>query len=123
MILQDAPVITVFSSGIFQGLYFHKSIGISCCKPRKVQQLFDYQIAKNNIEILNMLNVKYIIQKIKRVRIFPLLIQMPTVMRGLSMMLLVNKANDEMKLLDKIDTKRAAILMFTCMATSSKCTS
>jgi hypothetical protein len=24
--------------------------------------IFDYQIAKNNMEILNMLNVKYIIQ-------------------------------------------------------------
>jgi hypothetical protein len=43
--------------------YFHKSIGgYHAAKPRKVQQLFDYQIAKNNMEILNMLNVKYIIQ-------------------------------------------------------------
>jgi hypothetical protein len=32
--------------------YFHKSIGgYHAAKPRKVQQLFDYQIAKNNMEI------------------------------------------------------------------------
>ena len=27
-----------------------------------MQQLFDYQIAKNNVRVLNMLNVKYVIQ-------------------------------------------------------------
>jgi hypothetical protein len=45
--------------------------------PRKVQQLFDYQIAKNNMEILNMLNVKYIIQTNKGKRI-PTINQMLT---------------------------------------------
>jgi hypothetical protein len=44
--------------------YFHKSIGgYSAVRPRKMQELFDYQIAKNNKEILDMLNVKYIIQQ------------------------------------------------------------
>lgn len=43
--------------------YFHHSIGgYHAAKPRRMQQLFDYQIAKNNIEVLNMLNVKYVIQ-------------------------------------------------------------
>ena len=43
--------------------YFHKSIGgYSAVKPQRVQQLYDYQIAKGNNEILDMLNVKYIIQ-------------------------------------------------------------
>jgi hypothetical protein len=43
--------------------YFHKSIGgYHAAKPVRMQELFDYQIAKNNIEVLNMLNVKYIIQ-------------------------------------------------------------
>jgi hypothetical protein len=62
--------------------YFHKSIGgYHAAKPR-VQQLFDYQIAKNNMEILNMLNVKYIIQTNKEGK-FPTIIQMLTGMRGL----------------------------------------
>jgi hypothetical protein len=44
--------------------YFHKSIGgYSAVRPRKMQELFDYQIAKNNKEILDMLNVKYVIQQ------------------------------------------------------------
>jgi hypothetical protein len=64
IILKDTSHYRVFEvSGSARASYFHKSIGgYHAAKPRKVQQLFDYQIAKNNMEILNMLNVKYIIQ-------------------------------------------------------------
>lgn len=42
--------------------YFHSSIGgYHAAKPRRLQELFEYQLAKNNVEIINMLNVKYII--------------------------------------------------------------
>jgi hypothetical protein len=42
--------------------YFHKSIGgYHAAKPRRYQELFDYQIAQNNFEVLNMLHTKYII--------------------------------------------------------------
>jgi hypothetical protein len=63
--------------------YFHKSIGYHAAKPRKVQQLFDYQIAKNNMEILNMLNVKYIIQTNKEGKEFPTIKSKLMGMRGL----------------------------------------
>jgi len=43
--------------------FFHKSIGgYSAVKPQRVQQLYDYHISKGNNEILDMMNVKYILQ-------------------------------------------------------------
>ena len=42
--------------------YFHNSVGgYHAAKPRRYQELFDYQIARNNMEVLHMLNTKYII--------------------------------------------------------------
>ena len=43
--------------------YFHKSIaGYHAAKPKRIQNLYDFYIIKNNFDVLNMLNVKYIIQ-------------------------------------------------------------
>ena len=42
--------------------YFHKSIGgYHAAKPRRYQELYDFHLEKNNIEVLNMLNTKYLI--------------------------------------------------------------
>lgn len=42
--------------------YFHNSIGgYHAAKPGRMQELFDFYISRNNMEILNMLNVKYFI--------------------------------------------------------------
>jgi len=69
-ILQDKGYYRVanFEGGIMNAMndgrtsYYHKSIGgYHAAKPGRYQELFDYQIAKNNIEALNMLNTKYII--------------------------------------------------------------
>jgi hypothetical protein len=115
MILKDTSHYRVFEvSGNFSSArasYFHKSIGgYHAAKPRKVQQLFDYQIAKNNMEILNMLNVKYIIQTNKEGKEFPTI--NPNANGNawfVNDVKLVNKSNNEMKLLDELDTKKAAI--------------
>ncbi len=92
--------------------YFHKSIGgYSAVKPRRMQQLFDYQIAKNNIEVLNMLNVKYIIQTDSTGASIPVINPDANgnawFVKGLKM---VNSADAEMKALDKLDSKNVAIL-------------
>ncbi len=91
--------------------YFHNSIGgYHAAKPRRIQQLFDYQIAKNNLEVLNMLNVKYVIQTDKEGK------EIPTINPDangnawfVSSVKLVNKADDVMKALDHIDTKKVAV--------------
>lgn len=50
-----------FNSG--RASYFHNALGgYHAAKPRRVQDIMNYQIEKNNLEVLNMLNVKYIIQ-------------------------------------------------------------
>jgi hypothetical protein len=42
--------------------YFHNSIGgYHAAKMERYQELYDFHIAKNNIEVLNMLNTKYFI--------------------------------------------------------------
>ena len=43
--------------------YFHKSIaGYHAAKPKRIQNLYDFYISNNNMKILSMLNVKYLIQ-------------------------------------------------------------
>jgi hypothetical protein len=114
-ILKDNSHYRVFEvSGNFSSArtsYFHKSIGgYHAAKPRRVQQLFDYQIAKNNMEVLNMLNVKYIIQTDKEGKEFPTI--NPNANGNawfVNDVKLVNTANDEMKMLGELDTKKAAI--------------
>ncbi|HWS60343.1 MAG TPA: YfhO family protein [Flavobacterium sp.] len=91
--------------------FFHKSIGgYSAVKPRRMQQLFDYQIAKNNIEVLNMLNVKYVIQTDSTGASVP--VQNPDANGNawfVEDVLLVNKPDLAMKSLNKIDTKTSAV--------------
>ena len=114
-ILQDTTHYRVFevdgNLSSARASYFHKSIGgYSAVKPRRMQQLFDYQIAKNNIEILNMLNVKYIIQTDTTGA--SVAVQNPNINGNawfVKNVLLLNKPDDVMKSLSKIDTKTTAI--------------
>ena len=91
--------------------YFHKSIGgYSAVRPQRTQELFDYQITKNNMEVLNMLNVKYIIQSDEKGQEIA---SMNNDANGnawfVSKIQYVNSADEEMKALDKLDTKNVAI--------------
>lgn len=91
--------------------YFHKSIGgYHAAKPRRMQELFDYQIANNNLEVLNMLNVKYLIQTNEKGEKITI---KSTAANGnawfVKELKYVKGADAEMKALDKLDTKNVAV--------------
>ncbi|WP_282081466.1 YfhO family protein [Aquimarina algiphila] len=49
-----------FNSG--RAAYFHNALGgYHAAKPGRMQDLFEFYLAKNDVEVMNMLNVKYII--------------------------------------------------------------
>ena len=115
-ILQDTTHYRVFevdgNLSSSRASYFHHSIGgYHAAKPRRMQQLFDYQITKNNMEVLNMLNVKYIIQTDEKGNELPL--QNPDINGNawfVSAVKWVNSANAEMKALSQLDSKNTAIV-------------
>ena len=114
-ILQDTSQYRVFevdgNMSSARTSYFHQSIGgYSAVKPRRMQQVFDYQIARNNMEILNMLNVKYVIQTDTSGVSYP--IQNPNANGNawfVKQLKTVRSADAEMKALDKLDTKNEAV--------------
>ena len=67
-VLQDKDYYRVYEPEIgvngARTSYFHHSIGgYHAAKPLRLQELYDYQIAQGNREVLNMLNVKYILMR------------------------------------------------------------
>lgn len=114
-ILQDTTHYRVFeveeSLSNPRASYFHKSIsGYSAVKPKRMQELFDYQIKNNNRQVLNMLNVKYLIQTDDKGQ--PFAVQNPQANGNawfVSELKHVNSADEEMQLLSKLDTKNTAI--------------
>ena len=115
-ILKDKSIFRVFevSQGAMsdpRASYFHKSIGgYSAVKPRRMQELFDYQIAKNNFEVLNMLHVKYLIQTDDKGE--------KSIIRNtktngnawfVKNIQIVKSADAEMKALSKFDSKNTAL--------------
>lgn len=114
-ILQDPTNYRVFDiQGLMQARtsYFHKAIGgYSAVRPKRMQQLFDYQIAKNNLEILNMLNVKYVIQTDKEGKVSPII--NPDANGNawfVNKVDLVKNSDGEMKALDKFNSKEEAVI-------------
>ncbi|CAM1372578.1 YfhO family protein [Tenacibaculum xiamenense] len=88
--------------------YFHNSIGgYHAAKMKRYQELFEYQIAKNNFEVLNMLNTKYFIVGEEKV-------QENSEANGsawfVNNLKVVNSANDEIKGLDSLKTKKEAVI-------------
>ena len=68
IILKDSSHYRVldFSANPFNNArtsYFHKSLGgYHAAKPKRAEDIFNFYVSKNNIGVINMMNVKYIIQ-------------------------------------------------------------
>ena len=92
--------------------FFFNSIGgYHAAKPRRYQELFDFQIAKNNIEVLNMLNTKYIIYPGEENQES---VQLNEDANGnawfVEDIVWVDSADEEISSLDSLDTKRSVIV-------------
>lgn len=120
-ILEDTTTFRVFeidgNINSARASFFHQSIGgYSAVKPKKFQEIFDYQISKNNIEVLNMLNAKYILQSDKDG--IQQALENPNANGNawfVSKVKVVNSADEEMKALDKLKTKEEATFMKPAM--------
>ena len=99
-----------FNSG--RASYYHNALGgYHAAKPGRMQDLFEFYISKGNIGILNMMNVRYIITQTKNGG--------PVAQRNpyangdawfVENVLPAENANEEIQLLDSLDTKKTAII-------------
>src|SRR5690554_5975038 len=118
MILEDTSHFRVFElqggMSSARASYFHHSIGgYSAVKPKKIQELYDYQIAKGNQEVLNMLNVKYIIDSDEEGNPIPLLNDEAYGNAWfVNEVKIVDSADEEMKTLEKLNLKDEAVISF-----------
>jgi len=92
--------------------YFHKSIGgYHAAKPRRYQELYDFQIAKGNMEVFNMLNTRYIVianeKGEKSVEVNGSANGNAWLVNNLKV---VETANAEMKAMDSLQTKNEAVI-------------
>jgi hypothetical protein len=96
--------------------YFHKSIGgYHGAKMKRYQELFDAQISKNNMEVLNMLNTKYFIVNAPSGSQDPNAPKVPMAQRNpmacgnawfVKEVKVVANADEELKSLDKFSAKQ-----------------
>jgi hypothetical protein len=112
-IMKDTTHYRVFdvTSGAARASYFHNSLGgYHAAKLGRYNELFEYHIMKNNINVLNMLNAKYIIADDEQGNIFP---YQNDDANGnawfVNELKKVTTANEEMMALDSMDTKTKAI--------------
>ncbi|MDO6491572.1 MULTISPECIES: YfhO family protein [unclassified Cellulophaga] len=92
--------------------YYHNSIGgYHGAKPATMQDLFDFHIYKNNVRVLSMLNVKYVIQEDEEGRSYPAV--NPNAMGNawfVQNLRKVTSSNDEIMALDSLNIKTDAVV-------------
>ncbi|NDV42788.1 YfhO family protein [Flagellimonas sediminis] len=126
LIQQDDSIFRVFDpeEGVngSRTSYFHKSIGgYHAAKPRALQDLFEYHLYRNNLQVLNMLNVKYIIQKDEDGKSFPAI--NPDANGNawfVDQLLPVSSANEEITKLKDFNSKKQAVINTKMYPTQTK---
>ncbi|MFD0836334.1 YfhO family protein [Mariniflexile aquimaris] len=111
-ILKDTTFYRVFDlvGGAAKPSYFHNSLnGYNAAELKRYSEVFDFYVAKNNINVLNMLNAKYIIFE-NESGVIPYFNDeangnawFVNELKG------VTSANEEIKALDSLDNKRKAV--------------
>ncbi len=98
-----------FNSG--RASYFHNALGgYHAAKPRRIQNIMSYQIEKNNLQVFNMLNIKYFIQTTKDGE--KIALQNPDANGNawfIEQFKVVRNPNDEILALDSLDSKREIV--------------
>ncbi|WP_224490359.1 hypothetical protein [Robertkochia flava] len=91
--------------------YFHNSIGgYHAAKPKRIQELFEYQLAQNNPEVLSMFNVRYIKRRDEQGQVVAM--NNPNANGNawfVEELEAVENANAEMQALTGLDTSRKAV--------------
>lgn len=99
-----------FSSG--RASYFHNALGgYHAAKPGRVQDVDDFYLSQGDIGMLNMMNVRYIITQSRNGG--PVAQRNPYANGNawfVENVMLAEDANEEILLLDSLDTKRTAII-------------
>lgn len=99
------------TAGGARAAYFHNALGgYHAAKLKRYDDLYNFHILQNNLNVLNMLNTKYIIAEDDEGNVFP---YTNTEANGNAWFVeevkLVSSANEEIQLLDSLNTKRVAI--------------
>ncbi len=92
--------------------YYHKSIGgYHAAKPAAMQDLFDFHIYKGHVNVLNMLNVKYVLQQDEEGKSYP---AVNPEANGNAWFIKkikpVSNADKEIQGLENLDTKNEAVV-------------
>jgi len=93
--------------------YFHKAFGgYHAAKPKRAEDIFEFYVSKNNIGVVNMLNIKYIIQDNKGQLVA---LNNPYTNGNawfVEELKTVNSADEEIVLLDSLNLKKQAVVQF-----------
>ncbi|TNJ46499.1 YfhO family protein [Tamlana fucoidanivorans] len=121
-ILRDTTYYRVYDlvSGPSKPSYFHNSLnGYNAAELRRYREVFDFYIVKNNINVLNMLNTKYIVGQDEEGNAIP---YMNETANGNAWFVKeldrLNSANDEILVLDSLETKTKAVTTSASIASN-----